>query len=171
MEALLTLATTEHGLNRTEEFDLAETCRRALEAHCVQAEHQGLRLDTELGHAIISGDQDLAERLAANLIDNAIRYNIPSGSVRVRTETEWDSAVLTVTNTGLPIPPELVGQLFEPFHRLIEDRASHPDGHGLGLSIVRSIATAHGADLDVQLPPDGGLAVRVRFRARGRVPA
>ena len=168
VEALLTLATTEHGLNRTEEFDLAETCRRALEAHRGQAEHRGLRLDTDLGHAITTGDPDLAERLAANLVDNAIRYNIPGGSVRVRTQTEWDNAVLTVTNTGLPVPPELAGQLFEPFHRLIDDRASHPDGHGLGLSIVRSIATAHGADLDVQLPPGGGLAVRVRFRAPGR---
>ena len=88
--------------------------------------------------------------------------------MRVATEPESANAALTVTNTGLPVPPELVGQLFEPFHRLIDDRASHPDGHGLGLSIVRSIATAHGADLDVQLPPGGGLAVRVRFRAPGR---
>jgi signal transduction histidine kinase len=166
VEALLTLATTEHGLNRMEEFDLADTCRRALVAHCGQAERRGLHLDIDLGHAIVSGDEDLAERLAANLVDNAIRYNIPGGSVRVRTETEWGNAVLSVTNTGLRVPPDLVGQLFEPFRRLTDDRTSHPDGHGLGLSIVRSIATAHGADLDVQLPPGGGLAVRVLFHAR-----
>jgi len=168
VEALLTLATVEHGLNRTEAFDLAETCQRALDAHYGQAKHRGLRLETELGHAVISGDRDLAERLAANLVDNAIRYNIPGGSMRVRTETERDNAVLTITNTGLPVPPDLVGRLFEPFHRLIDDRATHPGGHGLGLSIVRSIANAHGAELDVQLPPGGGLAVQVRFPARGR---
>jgi signal transduction histidine kinase len=163
VEALLTLASTEHGLDRADEVDLAEISRRALRSHSARAERRGLRLDVSLGHAVIYGDPDLAERMAANLIDNAIRYNIPGGNVRVRTETAWDHAVLTVANTGPPVPADKAEQLFEPFQRLIDDRVSHPDGHGLGLSIVRSIATAHHADLDVELPPSGGLTITARF--------
>jgi signal transduction histidine kinase len=163
VEALLTLATTEHGLDRTDEFDLAETSRQALAPHRAQAERRGLRLDVSLGHAIVRGDPDLTERMAANLIDNAIRYNIPGGSVQVRTETTWDHAVLTVANTGQPVPPDKADQLFEPFQRLIDNQVSHPDGHGLGLSIVRAIANAHNARLEVRPHPHGGLTVTSRF--------
>jgi signal transduction histidine kinase len=166
MEALLTLATTEHGLDRGGEFDLAKTCGRALESHRAQAQRRGLRLDVSLGHADVHGDPDLAERMAANLIDNAIRYNIPGGSVQVRTQTAGDHAVLTVANTGLPVPPDRASQLFEPFQRLIDDRVSHPDGHGLGLSIVRSIATAHDARLEVRAHPHGGLTITAHFPSR-----
>jgi signal transduction histidine kinase len=163
VEALLTLATTEHGLDRSDEFDLAETARRALESHRGLAERHGLRLDVSLGHAVVRGDPDLAERMAANLIDNAIRYNIPSGSVQIRTETAWNHAVLTITNTGPPVRPDQAERLFEPFQRLIEDRASHPDGHGLGLSIVRAIADAHHACLEVGPHPRGGLTITTHF--------
>jgi signal transduction histidine kinase len=163
VEALLTLATTEHGLDRADEFDLAEISRRALGSHCAQAERRGLRVDISLGHAVVRGDPDLAERMAANLIDNAIRYNIPGGSVQVRTETAWDHAALTVANTGPPVPPGKAEQLFEPFQRLVDDRVSHPDGHGLGLSIVRAIADAHDARLEVCPRPHGGLTITTHF--------
>ncbi|MGH3227681.1 MAG: sensor histidine kinase, partial [Streptosporangiaceae bacterium] len=163
VEALLTLATTEHGLDRADEFDLAGTCKRALMSHCEQAERRGLRLDVSLGHAVVRGDPDLAERMAANLIDNAIRYNIPGGNAQVRTETVWDHAVLTIANTGPPVPPDQAEQLFEPFQRLIDDRGSHPDGHGLGLSIVRAIADAHDARLEVCPRPGGGLTITTHF--------
>jgi signal transduction histidine kinase len=163
VEALLTLATTEHGLDRADEFDLAETTRRALAPHRVQAGHRGLRLDVSLGHAVVRGDPDLAERMAANLIDNAIRYNILGGSVQVRTETVWDHAVLMIANTGPQVPPGQAEQLFEPFQRLIDDRASHPDGHGLGLSIVRAIADAHDAHLEVVPRSSGGLTITAHF--------
>jgi signal transduction histidine kinase len=163
VEALLTLATAEHGLDRADEFDLADIARRALGPQRAQAAGRGLRLDASLGRAVVRGDPDLAERMAANLIDNAIRYNIPGGSVRVRTETEFDHAVLTVSNTGPTVPPDKAGQLFEPFQRLIDDRASHPDGHGLGLSVVRAIADAHNASLETCPQPHGGLIVRAGF--------
>jgi signal transduction histidine kinase len=163
VEALLTLATTEHGIDRADEFDLAEAARRAVESHRGLAERRGLRLDVSLGHAVVRGDPDLAERMAANLIDNAIRYNIPSGSVQICTETAWNHAVLTIANTGPPVPPDQAERLFEPFQRLIEDRASHPDGHGLGLSIVRAIADAHHACLEMGPHPQGGLTITTHF--------
>ncbi|HEX6527575.1 MAG TPA: HAMP domain-containing sensor histidine kinase [Streptosporangiaceae bacterium] len=163
VEALLTLATTERGLDRTEEFDLAQTTRRALGPYRAQAQHRGLCLEVSLGRAVVCGDPDLAERMAANLIDNAIRYNMPGGSVEVRTRTAWNHAVLTVANTGPPVPADKAGQLLEPFQRLADDRVGHPDGHGLGLSIVASIANAHGARLEVRPHPRGGLTVTTHF--------
>lgn len=163
IEALLTLATSERGLDRREPVDLAKVARLAVASHVTEAERRELRLDISLGHAVVQGDPDLAERMAANLIDNAIRYNLPGGSVKVRTETRYDHALLTVANTGPPVPAEKIDQLFQPFQRLPTDRASHPDGHGLGLSIVRAIATAHGACIDTRLGPGGGLSLEVRF--------
>lgn len=163
IEALLALASSERGLDRREPFDLAEVTRLALASYRTEAEHRGLRLDVSFSHATVQGDPDLTERMAANLIDNAIRYNLPGGSVKVCTETRHGHALLTVANTGSPVPADKVGQLFQPFQRLPADRASHPDGHGLGLSIVRAIATAHDARLDTRLGRDGGLTVEMQF--------
>jgi signal transduction histidine kinase len=172
VEALLALATSERGLDRREAFDLATVTRLALAAHRAEAGRRGLRLDVSLGKVTVQGDPDLTERMAANLIDNAIRYNQPGGSVGVRTEDRSGHAVLTVANTGSPVPADKVGQLFQPFQRLPADRASHPDGHGLGLSIVRAIAAAHDARLGTRLGPGGGLTVEIRFpRAVTNLPA
>jgi signal transduction histidine kinase len=184
VEALLTLATSERGLDRRDPFDLAVTTRRALAPHRAEAERRGLKLSAWFGHAAVLGDPDLTERMAANLIDNAIRYNLPGGRVEVRTETSTgtetgtgpgagtgaddDHAVLTVANTGPPVPADQVDQLFQPFRRLTADRTSHPDGHGLGLSIVRAIATAHDARLEIRLGPAGGLTVAAHFPATQR---
>jgi signal transduction histidine kinase len=102
--------------------------------------------------------------MAANLVDNAIRHNVPGGRVDVLTDTRDRRAVLTVTNTGPPVPRNQVERLFQPFRQL-GDLTTHPDGHGLGLSIVRAIATAHDAGLKVRLRPGGGLDVHVHFPA------
>lgn len=166
VDALLTLATSERGLDRREPFDLAVVTRRALALHYEEAERRGLHLTVSLGHATAYGDPDLAERMAANLIDNAIRYNVPGGHVEVDTGTVYDRSVLTVANTGPPVPEDEVGRLFQPFQRLSPGPGHHPDGHGLGLSIVRAIAAAHDARLKVQLGEDGGLRVDVRFPAQ-----
>lgn len=163
VDALLTLATSERGLDRREQFDLAETARRALSTHCAEAGRRGLHLDVSADRATVRGHPDLAERMAANLIDNAIRYNVPRGCVEVRTANRDGQAVLIVANTGPPVLADQASQLLQPFTRLIADRARHPDGHGLGLSIVRAIATAHDASLDVRARPSGGLTVTVHF--------
>jgi signal transduction histidine kinase len=163
IDALLALATSERGLDRRESFDLAKVTRQALNSHYTEAENRGLRLDASLGHAAVHGDPDLTERMAANLIDNAIRYNLPGGSVEVRTETRYRHALLTVANTGSPVPADKIDQLFRPFHRLPADGAIHPDGHGLGLSIVTAIANAHDARLEACPRPGGGLTIEVQF--------
>jgi signal transduction histidine kinase len=100
-----------------------------------------------------------------NLIDNAVRHNIPGGDVLVATRTSGGRAVLSVTNSGQVIPPAELDRLFQPFQRLGPRRARRDNGHGLGLSIVGAIATAHGAAIAPQPRPGGGLAIDVTFRS------
>ncbi|WP_106396635.1 sensor histidine kinase [Actinocorallia populi] len=164
LESLLTLTTGERGLDRKEPVDLADRAERALLPARLEAERRGLRLDARLAAAPVSGDPELVERLVANLLDNAVAYNVPDGRVRITTGTRDGRALVTVVNTGAPVPPDRVGLLFEPFQRL--DRARGRDGHhGLGLSIVRAIAAAHDATAAARARPDGGLSVEVSFPA------
>ncbi|ONK12927.1 HAMP domain-containing sensor histidine kinase [Streptomyces sp. MP131-18] len=162
--ALLLLARSERGLEHTEQVDLAATADTATTRLRRVAEEKGLTLDTRFREpARVTGDPVLIRHLVANLVSNALQYNREDGRVDVTLHGD----ALTVTNTGEPIAPDLVDDLFEPFRRLGQDRTG-TTGHGLGLSIVRSIARAHGAELSAAPGPDGGLTVAVRF---GREPA
>lgn len=163
IEALLTLASSERGLDRREHLDLAVAAERALSTLRPEALRQGLQVTSSLEAAPLTGNSALVERMVANLIENAVRYNEPGGSIDLRTETNDGSAVLTVANTGLSVSQDEVDGLFRPFQRLGDDRTAHPDGHGLGLSIVRAIVAAHDAGLKIRLRPGGGLVVQVFF--------
>ncbi len=162
LESLLTLASSERGLDRREPFDLAavaETVLRDPETGPLE-----VRIDGEFEPAPVAGNAALAERLVRNLVDNAVRYNVPGGRVKVRTGTGTGGAFLSVANDGPPVPAAEVERLLEPFQRLGTDRTAPSDGHhGLGLSIVQAIATAHHATLLAEARPEGGLAVEVRF--------
>jgi signal transduction histidine kinase len=157
--ALLTLASGEGGVERWESFDLAEIAGRVLGVRTVP----GIAVEATLGPAPAEGDPRLAESLVANLVDNALRYNVPGGSVTVSVTAIDGRAVLSVSNTGPVIPAEQVDRLFQPFQRLTGERLQ--GGYGLGLAIVRAIAEAHNAALTATARPEGGLDVRVRFSA------
>jgi signal transduction histidine kinase len=101
--------------------------------------------------------------LVVNLLTNAIRHNVVGGDLEVRTGQTDGNAFLSVRNTGPQVQPEEVGRLFQPFQRLDRRRAIYKEGHGLGLSIVRAIATAYCATLTAEPMPDGGLSMRVDF--------
>jgi signal transduction histidine kinase len=103
----------------------------------------------------------LVERLVENLIDNAIGHNQPDGFIEVTT----GGTSITVTNSGPLIPAGEAERLAQPFQRLENDRTHRGRGHGLGLSIVHAIATAHGATVTTTARPEGGLRVEVRFGA------
>jgi len=162
IDALLTLATGERGIERQEPLDLAELARRVVRTRGELAARCQVRLDARLGSARVAGDPRLAESLIANLADNAVRYNVPGGSAEVTTATRDGRAVLSVRNTGAVVPASEVNRLFQPFQRLGADRVL-AEGHGLGLAIVRAIADAHGASVTARAREGGGLDIAVAF--------
>jgi signal transduction histidine kinase len=163
IEALLTLATSESGLSGHQPVDLASTVTATLADLQPEIDGLGIQISEVTEPGPLDGDPLLVARLVANLLTNAIRHNIAGGCVEVRTGMDEGRAVLSVTNTGQLIPPAEVERLFQPFQRLSRRRANYKDGHGLGLSIVRAIATAHGATITARPVPDGGLSVSVTF--------
>lgn len=165
IEALLTLARSEAGLQRHEAVELSEVATRVLNSPPPELDRLGLDVDRRLMPVRVPGDPRLLERLVANLFDNAVRHNVAGGRVEVATGWRDGEASLSVTNTGPVVPPSEVERLFQPFQRLELERTSHGDGVGLGLSIVQAIADAHGATVHARARAGGGLAVEVRFRS------
>jgi signal transduction histidine kinase len=159
--ALLILARNERGLTVREEVDLATVAEDVIET----ADVGDRRLHATLEPAVISGDPVLAERLIANLVDNAARYNLAGGEIWISTRTAAGRGELTVANTGPAITPADAERIFQPFERL-SDRTSH-DGFGLGLAIVASIAAIHGGTVDARAREDGGLTVTVAIPSTG----
>jgi signal transduction histidine kinase len=159
LEACLTLARSQGSLPRCERVDLASITAEALQAHDLGELESVVTLEP----ARTTGDPALVERLAANLVSNAIRHNIVGGRIEVATRAESRHAVLSVANTGLPIPAGELHRLFQPFERL-SSRADIPaDGVGLGLAIVQEIATAHDATVTARARTGGGLGIDVAF--------
>jgi signal transduction histidine kinase len=117
------------------------------------------RVHATLEPALLSGDPVLAERLIANLIENAVRYNTAAGDIWISTRTATGSCQLSVANTGPLVSAADAERIFQPFQRL-DDRTSH-DGFGLGLAIVASIAAIHGGTATAHPRNDGGLFVTV----------
>ncbi len=163
IDALLTLARSQRGLDHREPVDLTAVVRDALAVHEPSAKANGLRVDATLDHAAVSGDARLIHGLVSNLVDNAIRHNITGGHIEVSLVAGNTEATITVTNTGPPVSRDQVSRLLEPFQRAAPDRIASPDGLGLGLSIVAEIAEAHGATLEVRPRAEGGLTVEVTF--------
>ena len=160
IEALLTLARSDRGTGPREPLDVAVLAEDALDAAAAAIRARPVTVQAALEPALAVGDPVLVERLVTNLIDNAVRHNVPDGWVQVATGTRAGMAFIDVANGGPLIPPELAPSLFEPFRRL-SDRAGSPDGMGLGLSIVRSVALAHRGNATARPRPAGGLEITV----------
>jgi signal transduction histidine kinase len=150
-------------LERHESIDVSVIAHSVLRADHPEVVRLRIKVETSITSALLEGDPDLIERLVTNLLDNAIGHNVEGGSVHVSIGTTDGHAVVSIANTGPEIPATEVDRLFQPFQRLGTRRASHTKGHGLGLSIVRAIATAHGATITACPGPHGGLSVDVIF--------
>jgi signal transduction histidine kinase len=161
LEACLALARSKRGPARCEPVDLAAIAAAALEAHDLNELGCVVRLEP----AWTSGDPELLERLAANLVSNAIRHNVAGGLVEVSTRADSGRAVVSVANTGPPVPATELLRLFQPFQRLDSRPGASGEGAGLGLSIVEAIATAHGALVTARTRGGGGLELDVSFPA------
>jgi signal transduction histidine kinase len=166
IDGLLTLASSEEQLGTREPTDLAPIAGRVVTESQAIARAEGVWIRTTLAPAPVAGDPVLLERLAHNLVDNAVRYNVPThGWVDITTGVDGTTVQLAVENPGPHIHADELPGLFEPFRRLGATTDGDNDGAGLGLSIVRSVARAHGGEVLATARPDGGLAVRVRIPA------
>jgi signal transduction histidine kinase len=163
IDALLTLAISERGVERWEPFDLGEVAETMLVSRRREAERRGIRIEASLSAARSLGDPKLVESLVANLVDNALRHNATGGRVEMSTSSAPGRATILVTNTGPPVPPADVERLFQSFQQTGKERVRHADGHGLGLAIVQAIVQAHGARITARPRPGGGLHVEVIF--------
>jgi signal transduction histidine kinase len=160
--ALLVLASTEaqaqQGLAVREGVDLAELVLRCLAAVRPDAERRCLAVEVQAAPAPVLGDPALLERMVGNLAENAVRHNIDAGWLRVRCGQRDGRCWLEVSNSGPHIDRAEADELFAAFRRGGQARtAGH--GAGLGLSIVRAVAVAHGGGVEARPLPDGGLAV------------
>jgi signal transduction histidine kinase len=168
IEALLTLASSQRGLEYEDPVDLAELTREVLGARGREAGAQDITIRAGLSPAVTAGDPRLAGILVANLVGNALSHNIAGGWVEVATVTSGGAAHLTISNSGPVVPPGEVDRLFQPFQQLGPERIRRAGGLGLGLAIVRAIARTHGAVVVAGARPGGGLDIAVTF---GRAPS
>jgi len=159
LESLLTLSRSQCGRLRREPVDIAAITSQVLRAHELSELDSAVALEP----AVATGDPTLLERLAANVVSNAIRHNIPHGRIEVATRTDAGRALLSVANTGPLIPAGELTRLFQPFERLGLQPQACTDGIGLGLTIVQSIADAHNATVAAHARAGGGLEIEVRF--------
>jgi signal transduction histidine kinase len=161
IDALLTLASSEAEPSEHEPVDLAAITGAVLAAPRPDISRLRLNVTSTIAPATLDGDPLLVQHLVTNLIDNAVTHNIPGGEVMVATGTSQSCVTLSVASSGPVIPPAEVDRLFQPFQRF-GPRPSRR-GHGLGLSIVRAIASAHTAAITAAPRPGGGLAIDVVF--------
>jgi signal transduction histidine kinase len=169
IQALLTLARSQRGLDHREHLDLAGVTAHVLHACGPAATARGLRIDAALGPAPVTGDPRLVEILVSNLLENAIRHNLPGGHIHVAVRTCQAQAALTVSNTGPHVPAGQAERLLQPFQHLDGARGHEHEGLGLGLSIIAAITSAHDATLSVHPRTAGGLTIEVGFRAADAV--
>ncbi|GAA2631480.1 HAMP domain-containing sensor histidine kinase [Paractinoplanes durhamensis] len=162
IEGLLVLSESDRGLIARTPLRLDEIVAEVVEKHEMAAAEAGITITTTLQPRIVLGEQVLLERLVTNLLQNALKYNRPDGTVEIEVA---DAPALVVTNTGDDVPPNEVSALFEPFRRRAAARIDHSGGAGLGLAIARSITRAHDGLIAATSTGNDGLRVTVSFPA------
>jgi signal transduction histidine kinase len=166
LDGLLVLARSDRGMDGAETVDLAESAARALDLVSPAAAERGIELRPALRPVAVLGDRALLDRMVANLLENAVSYNLgAAGWIEVTTSNGGSRARVRVANSGPLVPADRVPALFEPFRRLSRERTSSGRGAGLGLSIVRSVARAHRGEATARARPSGGLTVEVELPA------
>nr|WP_296069617.1 HAMP domain-containing sensor histidine kinase [uncultured Actinoplanes sp.] len=164
IEGLLVLSESDRGLMSWSPLRLDLITAAVLDAHRKRADEAGITVTSRLSPRVVLGEQVLLERLVSNLVQNAIKYNRPDGSIDVLV---GDHPALVVANTGDDVPPDEVAALFEPFRRRSATRIDHSGGAGLGLAIARSITRAHDGTIAASSTGHDGLRVEVTFPEGG----
>jgi signal transduction histidine kinase len=167
LESFLALARAQHSqLDEPTQVTLEQLITNALTARADQIAAKRLSVETHLAAVETAGNTTLLERMIENVIENAVRYNRPGGSIELTlAPLDGQQARVTIDSSGPMLDQHAVAQLAQPFKRLSEDRTGSQNGHGLGLSIVAAIAAAHDGRLDLQARSEGGLRVQITMPA------
>jgi len=163
---LLVLSRLDAGEARGEwvDVDLAELAASTAEQMRLIAEDRGVEIQLSgLSTASVRGDRARLKQIIVNLLDNAIRFTRRGGTVYVSTVADDAGCTLEVSDTGIGIPPEAIGHVFDRFFRVGEARSREDGGAGLGLSIVKSICAVHGADIELKSHLEAGSSFKVTF--------
>jgi len=166
VEGLLALSRLDAGEARSEwvRFDLAELVATTADQMSLLAEDKDITVVCEAaGPVAVEGDRARMKQVIVNLLDNAIKYTPNGGSVRLSVGQDGGEAILEVSDTGIGIPREALPHVFERFFRVERSRTRDQGGAGLGLSIVKSICTAHGGVVDVESSPERGSRFRIHL--------
>jgi signal transduction histidine kinase len=163
VDALLTLAYSDRGQTTAATVELGPIMRACVDEQREAAAALGIAVTTEISELTTSGDHQLIRQLAQNLLDNAVRHNIPNGYVQVTVAPAEGRtrARIEVTNSSTSLTAHELESIFEPFHQLHGERIGGPRGHGLGLSIVRSVASAHDGAVVARSERDGAFRIEV----------
>jgi heavy metal sensor kinase len=166
VEQLFTLSRLDAGEAQTEwtRFDLAELAKTTTEQMHLLAEDKGISISCDASEpAPVKGNRVRLKQVVVNLLDNAIKYTRANGKIQLRVHAVNGHAVLEVTDNGIGIPPEALPHIFERFYRVDQARSADSESAGLGLSIIKSICTAHGAEVEAQSAVGSGSCFRVRL--------
>jgi heavy metal sensor kinase len=168
VEQLFTLTQLDRGESRTEwkRFDLAELARTTADQMDLLAEDKKISLVCEADEAaFVKGDRSRIKQVIVNLLDNAIKYTPAQGKVWLRVKAANGHVILDVEDTGIGIPADALPHVFERFYRVDKTRSAEAQSAGLGLSIVKSICTAHDAKVEAASVPDTGSRFSVELPA------
>ena len=143
--------------------DLYDLCAQSIERLSTVAARQSVTLELTGEHAEIMGVEQLLKEMIYNLLDNAIKYNVPGGSVTASVRKSAGRTILSVADTGIGIPYAHQPRVFERFYRVDKSHSKEVGGTGLGLSIVRHAAQYHGARLELKSQPGKGTTITVTF--------
>jgi signal transduction histidine kinase len=143
-------------------FDLGEVLEGVLDDAHTLAEPLNLTVETNIPkHLVLKADPTFVGMIAQNLVENAVKYNTPGGRIRVEVRAVNGEVEMTIGNTGVGMPKDRTGQLFERFYRVCG--GERVQGHGLGLSIARELARAHGGDVELLRSDGNWTEMRVRL--------
>ncbi|MGN0795101.1 MAG: ATP-binding protein [Aristaeellaceae bacterium] len=164
IDDIIRLSQLDEGVEMPEEMvDLSAVAAESVEQLRNTAEQHRVQISLEAEKCVLKGIPRLFHEIVYNLTENAIKYNMPGGSVTVAVRKTADAAVLVVSDTGIGIPPEHQERIFERFYRVDQSHSRQSGGTGLGLSIVKHAASCFDARIDLQSTPGKGTTVTVTF--------
>jgi len=170
VEQLFTLTQLDSGNSCTDRqhFDLSELARTTAEQMSLLAEDKKISLTCQASQSVfIEGDRSRIKQVIVNLLDNAVKYTQSDGRILLRVDASNGHALLEVEDNGIGIPADALPHVFERFYRVDKTRSAEAESAGLGLSIVKSICTAHGAEVKVTSVPKVGSRFSVTLPSAG----